>query len=254
MVNGQMVNSMVNGQMVNNMTTSEQKEHIAGLFDRIAGSYDLLNHLLSFHIDRLWRRRLARRLRPVDHLLDVAIGTADVAIEIMRQKKANRITGIDLSDEMMRIGADKVARKGYAVQFEHVNAQEMKYADNSFDAVTCGFGTRNFSDLDKGLSEMYRVLRPEGQLLILEFSYPENRIIRALYNLFFSHILPAVGGAISHDKTAYRYLNKSVENFIWGEQYCNRLRQAGFSDVGFQPLTFGIATLYFANKQAAPIS
>lgn len=228
---------------------TERKEHIGGLFDRIAGSYDALNHYLSLNIDKRWRRQLARRMQTVEQVLDVAIGTGDLAIEIMRQGRAKQVLGIDLSEGMMNIGREKVKKTGYAIRFEQASALDMPMEDNTFDAVTCGFGTRNFSNLDRGLSEMHRVLRPGGEVLILEFSYPKNTIIRAVYNLYFAHILPTVGGWLSHDKPAYRYLNKSVEHFVWGEQFCERMRGAGFVETSAKPLTFGIATLYYGRKQ-----
>lgn len=229
----------------------DKKKNIGHLFDNIAGTYDTLNHLLSLNIDKSWRRKSARMLNPCEKLLDVAIGTADLSIEILRQGKAAEIHGIDLSAEMMRIGEEKVKKAGYAdkITFELGNAQEMKFADNSFDAVTCAYGVRNFSDLDKGLCEFYRTLKPGGQMLILEFSYPKNKIIRFVYDMFFTHILPFVGRIISKDKSAYSYLNRSVKDFIWGEEMVNKIRSIGFSDVEYRPLTFGITTIYTATKR-----
>lgn len=227
-----------------------EKGNIGGLFDRIAGSYDKLNHLLSLGIDRRWRRRAVGMLKYSGSVLDVAIGTADLAIEIMTQAKADSVTGIDLSDEMMKVGEQKVQESGYAdvISFTKANALDMPYPDESFDTVTCAFGVRNFSDLDKGLSEMYRVMKSGGQLCIIELSYPENKLVAALYDLYFSRILPKIGGALSKDKPAYTYLNKSVKNFIWGEKMKARLQAAGFKYVGYRPMTFGIATLYMAGK------
>lgn len=227
-----------------------EKGNIGGLFDRIAGSYDKLNHLLSLGIDRRWRRRAVGMLKYSGSVLDVAIGTADLAIEIMTQAKADSVTGIDLSDEMMKVGEQKVQESGYAdvISFTKANALDMPYPDESFDTVTCAFGVRNFSDLDKGLSEMYRVMKSGGQLCIIEFSYPENKLVAALYDFYFSRILPKIGGALSKDKQAYTYLNKSVKSFIWGEKMKARLQAAGFKYVGYRPMTFGIATLYMAGK------
>jgi demethylmenaquinone methyltransferase/2-methoxy-6-polyprenyl-1,4-benzoquinol methylase len=229
---------------------SVEKVNIGALFNRIAGSYDKLNHLLSLGIDRRWRRRAVDNLKYSGKVLDVAIGTADLALEIMHKGKADMVTGIDLSDEMMRIGAEKVERLGYGgkIVFEKGNALDMSYPDASFDTVTCAFGVRNFSDLDKGLSEMYRVMKSGGQLCIIEFSYPENKLVAALYDFYFSRILPKIGGALSKDKQAYTYLNKSVKSFIWGEKMKARLQAAGFKYVGYRPMTFGIATLYMAGK------
>lgn len=263
----------------------QEKQTIGSLFDRIAGSYDLLNHLLSLNIDRCWRKKAIQDMQPAKHVLDVAIGTADLTIELLRQSKTTHITGIDLSREMMAIGkkkvedyclkvvkstknsvgnhtsADDLAKSSTAhsqpttkntfppiVSFLLGSALDMPFEDATFDAVTCAYGVRNFSDLDKGLKEMYRVLRPNGELMILEFSYPANRFIAWGYDLYFSHVLPLVGRLFSHDKTAYSYLNRSVKNFIWGNEMCNHLCAAGFQQVTFTPLTFGITTIYRAKK------
>lgn len=227
-----------------------EKQHIGQLFDRIAGTYDGLNHVLSLNIDKRWRRRAIRMLAPAEQVLDVAIGTADLTIEILRQGKAQHVTGIDLSRGMMSIGEQKVAKRGYApqVQFDYGSAQQMPYADSSFDTVTCAYGVRNFANMDEGLSEMYRVLRTSGELMVLEFSYPTNPVIRWGYDLYFTHILPFIGNLFSRDKGAYSYLNRSVKNFPYGEAFCRHLRKAGFTQIKATPLTFGISTIYTAVK------
>ena len=228
----------------------EEKQHIGQLFDRIAPTYDALNHGLSLSIDKRWRRKVVRMLPKADRVLDVAVGTADLTIEMLKQAKAEQVVGIDLSKEMMAIGEQKVERMGYEKQVEFVfgNAQQMPFEDASFDGVTCAYGCRNFSDLEAGLREMYRVLKPGGQVTILEFSYPKNRLVRAVYDLYFSHILPWIGRLVSKDKTAYTYLNKSVKSFVWGEAFAQRLRDVGFVEQTFVPLTFGITTVYTAKK------
>lgn len=228
----------------------EEKKNIGHLFDGIAGTYDMLNHLLSLNIDKWWRRKAIKTLRPCNDVLDVAIGTGDLSLEMLRQQKARHITGLDLSQEMMRIGEQKVQKKGYAdrVRFDLGSAQEMPYPDNRYDAVTCAYGVRNFSRLDDGLREMARVLRPGGQLIILEFSYPTNPLVRFVYNFYFTRIMPLIGRLFSKDKAAYNYLNRSVKGFIWGKEMTDRLTQAGFRDAQFRPLTFGITTLYTATK------
>lgn len=227
------------------------KSNIGSLFNRIAGSYDGLNHFLSFGTDRGWRRKAVAGMVPADKVLDVAIGTADFTIELFRQKKAAQVTGIDLSEEMMKIGAEKTAAKGLAdkVEFRLESALEMPFSDSTFDAVTCSYGVRNFSDLDKGLSEMFRVLKPGGELMVLEFSYPENKVVSRCYDLYFSNILPFFGRLFSKDKTAYKYLNRSVKDFIWGEEFCAHLKSRGFTGISFKPLTFGITTIYRAFKR-----
>ena len=227
---------------------TQQKQHIGHLFDRIAATYDGLNHALSLNIDRRWRRQAIRCMAPAEKVLDVAIGTADLTVEMLRAGKAQHVTGLDLSAEMMRIGEEKCAKRGLQVDFVLGNAQAMPFADATFDAVTCAYGCRNFSDLDAGLREMYRVLRPGGQLTILEFGYPSNRLVRGLYDAYFTHILPFVGRLVSRDKTAYTYLNRSVKHFCWGEAFVQHLRDAGFRDEHFEPLTFGISMIYSAKK------
>ena len=228
----------------------EEKKQIGQLFDRIAGTYDKFNHVLSLNIDKSWRRRAVKDMKPCSEMLDVAIGTADLSIEALRQGKASSVVGIDLSEEMMKIGEKKVEAKGYAgkVVFEAGSALQMPYEADRFDAVTCGYGVRNFSDLDKGLSEMHRVMKPGGQLMILEFSYPSNPFVRFFYNLFFTYVMPLVGKAISKEKSAYKYFMKSVKDFIWGEEMLGHIRAAGFVDCSFKTLTFGITTIYRAQK------
>lgn len=227
----------------------EQKQQIGQLFDRIAGTYDGLNHGLSLNIDRLWRRKTVRLMQPAQHVLDVAIGTADLTIEMLRRGKAEQVTGIDLSDQMMAIGLKKTDKYQMSnVRFIHANAQQMPFEKDTFDAVTCAFGCRNFQDLDEGLREMYRVLKPGGQVAILEFSYPSNRLVRALYDIYFTRVLPWIGRVVSRDKTAYTYLNRSVKSFCWGESFVQHLHEAGFEQAQWTTLTFGIATIYTAIK------
>jgi len=225
-----------------------EKQNIGALFNRIAGSYDRLNHLLSLNIDKRWRKKAVKQLIPCQNLVDVAIGTADLAIEIMRQGKAQHVTGIDLSAEMMKIGAEKVekAKLDRQIEFVEGSALALPYPDGHFNAVTCAYGVRNFSDLDQGLREMRRVLKPGGQLMILEFSYPKNKIIAWLYDIYFSKILPKIGQWMSKDKTAYGYLNRSVKNFIWGEEMAAHLREAGFCNVAYKTMSCGITTAYEA--------
>lgn len=228
----------------------EEKQHIGQLFDRIAGTYDGLNHGLSLNIDKAWRRKTVRCMRPAKHVLDVAIGTADLTIEMLRRGKAELVTGLDLSDRMMEIGKAKVEKTKWQdkVRFVHGNAQQMPFEDETFDAVTCAFGCRNFQNLDEGLREMCRVLKKGGQVIILEFSYPSNSLVRALYDIYFTRVLPFIGCIVSRDKTAYTYLNKSVKAFCWGDSFVQHMREAGFGDVQYKTLSMGIATIYTATK------
>ena len=229
----------------------DEKRHIGSLFDRIAERYDLLNHLLSLNIDKVWRRKAVQMIPQSDTCLDVTIGTGDLAIELIRRNKVTTIQGIDLSGEMIRIGEDKVRRLAMTnrINFMQADAMKMPFADECFDVVTCAYGVRNFADMDSGLREMCRVMKVGGTLMILEFSYPENKAIAWAYDLYFSHILPPVGRMISRDKTAYTYLNRSVKNFVWGEAMCEQIRRAGFTDVRHTGLTFGITTIYTATKR-----
>lgn len=227
----------------------EEKQHIGQLFDRIAGTYDGLNHGLSLNIDKRWRRKTVRLMPPAKKVLDVAIGTADLTIEMLRRGKAEQVVGLDLSDSMMAIGKSKVERIHLKeVEFVHGNAQAMPFESDTFDGVTCAFGCRNFQNLDEGLQEMYRVLQPGGQVTILEFSYPSNALVRALYDIYFTRVLPLIGRIVSRDKSAYTYLNKSVKAFCWGDAFVQHLRQAGFQNARYTTLSLGIATIYTANK------
>jgi len=233
--------------------------NIGKLFDRISGQYDRFNHVSSWGIDRYWRRRAIKEMAPADYVLDVAIGTADLSIEMLRQGKAQRIEGIDLSEKMMEVGKSKVesrkskveSRKSKVesrVKFTLGSAQEMPYEDERFDAVVCAYGVRNFSDLDAGLREMWRVMKPGGQLLILEFSYPQNKLMAGLYTLYFKYVMTLVGRLLTKDKGAFEYFYQSVRGFIWGEKMCKRLQQHGFKAVTYQTLTLGISTLYKGQK------
>lgn len=229
-----------------------EKQNIGALFNRIADTYDRLNHVLSLNIDKRWRRKAVKQLHPSIEALDVAVGTADLAIELIRQKKAEHVIGIDLSTEMLRLGKEKIAKKKMSDRITLIegSALELPYSSNNFDIVTCAYGVRNFSDLDQGLREMQRVLKANGQLIVLEFSYPKNRIIAWIYDLYFSHILPTIGRWLSRDKTAYTYLNKSVKNFIWGEEMAKHLKGAGFEKVNYKTFSFGITTLYTATNRS----
>lgn len=227
------------------------KQNIGKLFNSIAANYDFINHLTSLNIDKLWRKKAIKSMSGQhERLLDVAIGTADLAIEIIRQDKAKIVEGIDLSEGMMRIGAEKAMRKGYGdrISFTEGSCLELPYDDNSFPAITCSYGIRNFSNLDKGLQEMHRVMKEGGELLILEFSYPDNPVIRFFYNLYFKYILSFIGRIISKDKTAFNYFYKSVVNFTYGDAMVKRLEAAGFRNVTYTTMTFGISTYYKATK------
>ncbi len=216
-------------------------------FDEIAHRYDLLNRLLSFRIDQLWRKKLVRKLPKGEayHVLDVATGTADLALMAARRKGC-RVTGCDVAEKMMDIGRKKVAQKKLDQKVTLVSgaAENLPFDPNTFDAAMVAFGVRNFNDLEKGLTEMNRVLKPGGKILVLEFSIPQNRIFKTFYLFYFLKVLPFLGGFISGNRKAYAYLPESVLKFPQGEEFLGLLQKAGFTDTHYKNLTMGIATLY----------
>lgn len=226
---------------------------IATMFDRIAPTYDALNHLLSFQMDRRWRKKAARWAAegaPAT-LLDVATGTADLAIALAHRLPNAQITGIDLSEKMLAIGQEKVHQKQLASQIALLpgDAARLPFPDHAFDAVTVAFGVRNFDDLERGLSEIHRVTRPNGLVTLLEFSLPQRFPVKPLYHFYFNRILPTVGRWVSRDPDAYRYLPRSVEQFPQPEAFEKLLAAQGLEPVRRQSLCCGIATLYQVKKQ-----
>lgn len=225
-----------------------KKEQVRAMFDNIAPRYDLLNHTLSFSIDRLWRRRtvsMAAACRPA-RILDVATGTGDLAVDLARGIPGAAITGVDLSEKMLAVARRKVEARGLAARIDlrQGDAEHLGFDAASFDAVTVAFGVRNFGDLDAGLRELARVLRPGGRVFILEFSRPRNRVFRALYEFYTFRILPLVGGAVSRDRRAYAYLPASVGGFPAPDAFLDRLAHAGFLSLGKRSLSGGIAHIY----------
>ena len=223
------------------------------MFDRIARRYDFLNRLLSFRRDVAWRRRLARRLPGGEalRLLDLATGTGDVLTGLCRD--TGRIAfgvGLDKSGNMLRAGQPKLADAAPGkLALVRGDAVLMGLRSESFDAATIAFGIRNVPDVPEALRGMRRVLRPGGRALVLEFSLPRNPVFRALYLFYFRRVLPRIGGWVSGDAAAYRYLNETVERFPYGEDFAALLREAGFVNVQYEPLTFGIATLYWGDRE-----
>ncbi len=226
-------------------------DHIDKLFDGISPKYDHFNHITSFGIDRFWRRQAVRSLPVCHNLLDVAVGTGDLAIEALQQQKISHVTGIDISDGMMQIAEAKLKRLGLdgKVQLRHADCAQMPFADASFDAVTCGYGVRNFACLDQSLAEMYRVLRPSGELRILEFTYPTNLIIRFFYDFYLTKVMPRIGKRLTHQGDSFVYFMNSIKRFDKGEAFLAHLRKAGFVDCQFKKQTFGISSLYIACKR-----
>ena len=229
-----------------------EKVRIWDVFDRIAPRYDLLNRLLSGGIDQIWRSKAARYLPEESPfvLLDMATGTADLLITFL--KKSPFIThaiGMDMSRKLLEIGQKKIDQSGFSkkTSLVHGDALKMPFPDAHVDVISISFGIRNFSDLDTAFREIKRVLKSKGRLIILEFSIPQNRWIKPIYLFYFRVILPVIGSLISGDKSAYKYLNQSVETFPFGDAFCEICRAHGFT-VKAIPLTFGIATIYIAQK------
>ena len=228
-----------------------KKEAVQGIFNDIAPSYDRLNHFLSLNIDKKWRRKAIRCLQGNDKgkLLDVACGTGDFSIAAS-QAGVSRIIGIDISEKMLEIGRKKVEAAGLAAKIDlrYGDSERMEFADETFDAVTVAFGVRNFEHLEIGLKEMYRVLKQEGKVVILEFSMPRYFPMRQLYRFYFRHILPLVGGWISGNKGAFVYLPESVSRFPQGNDFLQILSVCGFKRTFQKRLTFGVASLYVGYK------
>jgi len=228
-----------------------EHSYVRSLFNRIAPHYDFLNHFLSLGLDIRWRKKAVAMLREYEPrtVLDVATGTADLALEAA-DLKAVRIYGVDISPAMLEFARHKIERHGLSstITVEEGTAERLRFPDDIFDAVMVAFGIRNFSNLQQGLREMYRVLRPGGAVMILEFSKPRLTPFRQLYSFYFTHILPRLGGAISRSREAYQYLPSTVESFPDGEHLVRILTGEGFVGSYYQPLTMGIATIYIAEK------
>lgn len=226
---------------------AERTRTVKKMFGAIAPRYDLLNRLLSFGVDVGWRRAMVSRL-PHGRLkvLDLACGTGDVSIEILRARPDSLVYGADLSLGMILAGKPKIAKRMMedAILLTAASAEELPYPDSSFDAMTIAFGIRNVTRRDVALAEVRRVLKPGGKALILDFSIPKNPLVAALYGMYFHRVLPLLGGIISGNFEAYRYLPKSVENFPPRENFAQMMETAGFGGVGWTDFTMGVATLY----------
>jgi demethylmenaquinone methyltransferase / 2-methoxy-6-polyprenyl-1,4-benzoquinol methylase len=229
-----------------------KKEQVAGMFDKIAFRYDFLNRFLSGGIDLYWRKKAIGKLRELNPqmVLDVATGTADVAIMLNKYLKPKQIIGIDISEGMLELGRKKVAKLLLNKEIELLqgDSEAIKFPDNTFDAVTVAFGVRNFEDLSRGLAEMLRVLKPGGKLVVLEFSKPRKTWFKGFYNLYMKTIAPKAGEWLSKNKDAYQYLNNSVNAFPEGETFLHILQQTGFTETTLQRLSFGICTIYCGIK------
>lgn len=240
--------------IVNSMfRLSHKGEQIQQMFDAIAPRYDFLNHLLSFGVDKRWRRTAVRLVKAPEGgmVLDVATGTGDVALEIARvTPESVRIVGADFSPEMVALGRVKAASSPYAgrIEFREAPCEDLPFGSNTFDSATIAFGIRNVVDRRLGLAEIWRVLKPGGRLIILEFSTPRSALFRWLYHFYFRRILPMIGGLFSK-YDAYKYLPDSVLEFPPSEEFCATMADIGFKSVRCQPLTFGIASIYSGVKE-----
>jgi demethylmenaquinone methyltransferase/2-methoxy-6-polyprenyl-1,4-benzoquinol methylase len=228
-----------------------KKEQVAQMFDTISGNYDNLNRVISFGIDVKWRKKVLKMVGESNPktILDIATGTGDLAI-LMAQTKADKIIGLDISAGMLEVGVQKIAAKNLTKTIEMVlgDSENMPFEDNYFDAITVAFGVRNFEHLEKGLAEIFRVLKPNGTFVILETSVPDKTPYKQGYQLYSNHILPLIGKLFSKDDAAYGYLSESAAAFPYGEKLNNILRKIGFINVEALPQTFGVATIYSASK------
>jgi len=228
-----------------------KKEQVALMFDNIAHRYDFLNHFLSLGIDILWRKRAVRYLKrqQPENLLDIATGTGDFALEALAAGP-KKIVGVDISEGMMAEGRKKLKAKGLddIITLQYGDSENLPFSDNSFDAIIVAFGVRNFANLEKGLSEMLRVLRPGGQVVVLEFSQPTLFPFKQIYSGYFRWVLPQIGKVVSSDNAAYTYLPESVGAFPFGKQFTAILDKLGFKETSCEPLTFGISSIYVGKK------
>ena len=226
-----------------------KKEKVQQMFDNIAPTYDKLNHIMSLNVDKLWRRHALKEI--VDgtpqRILDVACGTGDSTISIARAAaEGTKVTGADISEGMMALVMEKAEKAGVGdrIDLQVADGEALPYEDGTFDRVTCAFCIRNFEHKERGLAEFRRVLRPGGKAVILELSVPQNKVIRWFYDLYFLHILPWVGGAISGDKAAYRYLPASVHHFPAPKDFCALMESAGFRSVRCRTFTLGLCRMF----------
>ena len=222
------------------------------MFNNIARRYDFLNHFLSLGIDKIWRRKAIKMLKGISSnpiILDVASGTGDLAIAALKLNP-KQIIGIDISEEMLRFGIEKIKRKNLdqIIELKKGDSENLEFENEYFDGITVAFGVRNFENLSKGLSEMYRVLKPEGQVAILEFSKPKSFPIKQLYNFYFKSVLPFIGKIVSKDNSAYTYLPESVNQFPERKLFINEMEKVGFENCNCSQLSFGIASIYSAKK------
>ncbi|MCK5278487.1 MAG: bifunctional demethylmenaquinone methyltransferase/2-methoxy-6-polyprenyl-1,4-benzoquinol methylase UbiE [Cyclobacteriaceae bacterium] len=228
-----------------------KKEQVALMFNNISHKYDLLNHLLSLGIDIQWRKKAIKLLRPTNPktILDVATGTGDFAIQSL-SLNPEKVTGVDISDGMLEIGREKIRKKNldHIITLEHGDSENLLFKDNNFDAVIVAFGVRNFENLENGLAHMFRVLKKNGKVIILEFSKPASFPFKQIYSFYFKSILPIIGNVVSKDNSAYTYLPESVQAFPERSKFLDILNKTGFNHTECILLTFGICSIYTGIK------
>ena len=230
-----------------------KKEKVQEMFDHIAPTYDKLNHLMSMNVDRAWRRRALKEIvdGTAQRILDVACGTGDSTIAIAKAAaKGSEVVGVDISEGMMALVEGKAEKAGVGdcIRLEVADGEALPYADGTFDRVACAFGIRNFEHKEKGLAEFLRVLRPGGKAVVLELSVPRNQVVRWVYDLYFTRILPRIGGAVSGDRAAYSYLPASVHNFPSPKEFCRMMEDAGFREVSVRTFTGGLCRLFVGKR------
>lgn len=232
--------------------TDSKKSQVEGMFDNIAPYYDLLNKVLSLGIDKSWRKKAIKQLEGDQPkvILDVATGTADVAIALVQKLQPEKVVGLDLSNEMLAVGQKKIDKQALqnTISLQQGDSENLPFEDNTFDAITVAFGVRNFEHLERGLSEMQRVLKPGGKMVVLEFSQPRIFPFKQLFNLYFKYILPLIGRVTSKDPKAYKYLYESVQAFPDGQHFVSVLEKTGFKSNQCIPLSLGICSIYVGKK------
>ncbi len=230
----------------------DKKSQVSRMFNRIAPYYDFLNRLLSLGIDKTWRKKGINKLKAADPklILDIATGTADVAIEMVKRLDPDKVIGLDISSEMLEVGHKKIDKRGMSDKIELVlgDSENLQYEDHTFDAITVAFGVRNFQNLEKGLKEMNRVLKKDGQVMILEFSKPRIFPFKQIFNAYFKYVLPIIGRFTSKDPKAYKYLYESVQAFPDGNKFAEILKKTGYNSVQCTPLSLGICSVYTGKK------
>lgn len=229
-----------------------KKKQVKTMFDSIAHKYDFLNHLLSAGVDRSWRKKAINKalMTNPQKVLDIATGTGDMAIQMVRKAPGIQVTGLDLSTNMLDIARKKTRKESLSdrIEFVHGDSENLPFSDNTFDGITVAFGVRNFENIMQGLNECFRVLRPGGHLVVLEFSKPTKTPFKQLYYLYFKHVLPLIGKLTSRDPRAYKYLFESAQAFPDGTRFVEILDNVGFTDTDFKSLSLGICAIYSGKK------